>query len=109
MIDIDRFTQKMSIKYTEDMDNFIFEVMRPFCEEVAKMTVSKEYLSQLLTKSVPLSVIEDIKGDIDNERNTVLNTTSNFTPNNVLDVIDYIVSIIDKRISEKESTNADSN
>ena len=61
---IDTFTQKLSIKATEYTDDFIFEVINHYCEEVSKIKVSKEYLRQVLTKSVPLSVIEDIKADI---------------------------------------------
>ena len=64
-LEIDKFVQEMTMKATENIDDFIFEVIGPYCEEVSRMTISKEYLKQILTKSVPLSVIEDIKEEID--------------------------------------------
>lgn len=64
-LNIDKYIQEMSMKATETTEDFILDVIKPYCEEVTRMTVSKEYLKQVLTKSVPLSVIEDIKAEID--------------------------------------------
>lgn len=49
-LEIDKFVQEMTMKATENIDDFIFEVIGPYCEEVSRMTISKEYLKQILQK-----------------------------------------------------------
>ena len=71
------------------------------CLDIACDTGFKK--GQEFEKQEMLKEIEDIKADIENERNYILNSTRNFTPNDVLDVIDYISEILDKHISGKES------
>ena len=38
----------VSHKATEDFENFIFTTIRPYCEEVAEMKISKELLIRAL-------------------------------------------------------------
>lgn len=40
--------QTYTIKAYEEMDNFIFETIRPYCEDVAKMKISKKLLERAL-------------------------------------------------------------
>ena len=93
-IEIDKFVQEMTIKATENTEDFIFEVIRPYCEEVSKITVSKEYLKQVLTKSVPLSVIEEIKEKIDERYDIVKVDDMRYAGGlaEALDIIDNYIS-----------------
>ena len=92
-IEIDIFVQEMTIKATEYTENFIFEVIRPYCEEVSKITVSKEYLKHLLTRSVPLSVIEEIKEKID-ERYDIVKVDDIRYAGGLVEALDIIDSYI---------------
>ena len=38
----------ISCTVTEDLENFIFTTIKPYCEEVAKMKISKELLIRAL-------------------------------------------------------------
>jgi hypothetical protein len=40
--------QTYTIKAYEDMDNFIFKMIRPYCEDVFEMKLSKERLKRAL-------------------------------------------------------------
>ena len=53
-----------------------------------------------------VSVIEDIKAEIEEKRTNILYCVQDFTPNDVLDIIDDISEIIDKHT--KGDINADS-
>ena len=47
---IQTFTMEMSIKATEDIDNFMFDVMRPYCERVSRHIISKKDLASALVR-----------------------------------------------------------
>ena len=47
--------------------------------------------------------VDDIKAEIEDERKCVKKSVGNFRAENVVDVIDYIVSIIDRHIGERSS------
>ena len=60
-----------------------------------------EVFDELATEDVvERSKIDKAIEQIHNERNMILRTTADFTPNEVLDVIDYILSIIDNSVKE---------
>ena len=54
MIQIDsgitEITNKISIKVTETQEEFIFETLKPWCEEIVQQKVSKQDLKQALLK-----------------------------------------------------------
>jgi hypothetical protein len=59
-----RFVEEISTKFVEDQENFIFETIRPFCEERTQMKISKqELVSALLfwrNKDKMISEIENL-------------------------------------------------
>ena len=59
---INDMTMKISMQVTEDIDNFIFESIKPWCEEKTQMKISKKELQQALmfwrNKDKMLSEIE---------------------------------------------------
>lgn len=49
-LDITNIVESITTKVTEDYNNFVFETIRPYCEEVTQQIVDKKTLSQALTK-----------------------------------------------------------
>ena len=47
---IQTFTTEMIIKATEEIDNFMFEVMQPYCEQVSRHYIKKKDLEQALIR-----------------------------------------------------------
>ena len=48
MDDITNITYTIAKQVTEETDKFIFETIRPYCEEQSKIIVSKELLKRAL-------------------------------------------------------------
>jgi hypothetical protein len=42
------FIEKIQTRATEDYDNFIFETIRPYCEDITQQVISKQYLENAL-------------------------------------------------------------
>lgn len=49
-LDITNIVESITTKVTEDYDNFVFETIRPYCEEVTQQVIDKKTLSQALIK-----------------------------------------------------------
>lgn len=59
--EFDNYVSKIAEQVTETHEKFIFETIRPYCEPIVKMEISKEYLvnALLLYKNMP-KIIEEI-------------------------------------------------
>ena len=47
---VQTFTETITIKATERIDDFMFEVMQPYCEKVSKQFITKKDLENALTQ-----------------------------------------------------------
>lgn len=81
--------------------------------EDAKLYLAKNYiggkksLGQCLdevptVEAVPMSAMEDIMWDIEQERDSVLRSNDNYTPNEVIDIIDRITRSIENHIGKEQ-------
>lgn len=50
IMSIDSMVQTIATKVTEDTEKFIFETIKPYCEEITKREISKKDLEQALTQ-----------------------------------------------------------
>ena len=50
------FISKISLRFSEEADRFIFERLQPYCERITSMEITKEHLANALCKSKPMPV-----------------------------------------------------
>lgn len=53
---MDDFVYNITTRVTEYTDKFIFETIRPFCEEIVQMKIEKHQLEQALLKAQPRKI-----------------------------------------------------
>lgn len=53
---MDELVYKIITSVVEDYDNFIFETIKPFCENVTQMKIEKRDLENALLKSKPRKI-----------------------------------------------------
>lgn len=56
---ISEIIDKITTTYTEEKDRFIFETIRPYCEEVSQTIIEKQDLVEALSKQKPMSPIKE--------------------------------------------------
>lgn len=55
-MDINSFIKEIAMRVTENNDNFMFETIRPYCEEVTQRVIDKKTLVRALTKDLGKTV-----------------------------------------------------
>lgn len=55
------YVYTITTKVTEDYDNFVFETIRPFCEEVQQQVIDKKTLSSALINYKGISLVRNQK------------------------------------------------
>lgn len=53
---MDDIVYDITTKVKEDYDDFVFETIRPFCEDVVQMKIEKYQLKQALLKAQPRKI-----------------------------------------------------
>ena len=53
---IDGFHEKLITQFCEEEDRFIFEQLKPYCEHITQMAITKHDLETALLKSKPTLV-----------------------------------------------------
>ena len=59
VLSITSMVEAMAIKATEDTEKFVFETIKPYCDDVTKMEISKKDLEQALSQYFSKEPCED--------------------------------------------------
>lgn len=103
------FVEKCINEYEENENEFIYQLIDPFCETVIEKTLSKKELKEILLKgmqkSIPLDKVKQAREEIDEldgEFLTIYDGTNKLGSGKYV-YIEDVLEILDRLITESES------
>lgn len=99
------FVEKCVKEYKETENEFVYQLIDPFCETVVEKKLSKAELKQILEKgmqkSIPLAKVKQAREEIYSKYDSTVTTFDDYGEGKN-DMVCIVIEILDKLIEESE-------